>query len=1110
MSLRTESDGEVGYADRTLDYLERRPYVPVGLAMTAIMAVMLWIRLLPYDRFVRADGEVLFSGNDAWYHLREVSYTVRNWPSTIPFDPWTYFPYGTSTGQFGTLYDQLVATAALVVGLGSPNPELVAKTLLVAPAVFGALTAIPVYFLGKRLGGRAAGLFGAAILMLLPGTFLQRTLVGVSDHNGVEPFFQALAVLALVVAFAVAEREKPVWELVQAREVDSLRRPLLFAALAGVAVAMYMWVWPPGLLLIVITGIFLLLKMTSDVVGGDTPEPVGIVGAVAMTVTGLLLLVPIETLNPSPTRFSILQPLLAFAVAFGAVFLAALARFFEGRDTETTYYPAAVFGILFVLAGLLAVVTPEFFSLLLNNLLRIVGFSANAATRTIAEARPFLDPNRLQRFGNISRTEMIYREYGMAFFTAALAAIWLVIRPLVRDGETREYTYVGAGLATVLLIFLAPGLLSAIAGVVGGDPQVLGLAIVTALLVGAVVLARYDAEVLFVVVWAGFITAAAFTQVRFNYYLAVVVAVLNAFLLGELLRVLDLTGSVARARDNADALKAVAVVVVLVVALVPGMAVSLAASGSGGGGQGMQLTTPAHQTAKFHGPGAVTQWDGSLDWMSNNTPAVGEYGGADNAGELDYYGTYQEPADGNYDYPDGAYGVMSWWDYGHWITVEGDRIPNANPFQQGAVQAANYLLAPSESQAEDVLRSYENDAEGEGNQTRLVMVDWQMTTVGQKFGAPIVFYDAEENVGANDFYYPVLRQNQQGGASFGFWMHKQRYYDSQMVRLYQYHGSAMEPQPIVVDWETQTFQGQSYRVLPAGNGSQPVRTFDNMSAARAYVEQDGSAQVGGFGPYPEERVPALEHYRLVKSSESTAYDSRGFVNSLVGVQRSLGLPFQPQLFTQTTPSWVKTFERVPGATVEGSGAPANATVTATVQMNVPSSNSTFTYRQQTQADAQGNFEFTLPYSTTGYDQYGTEEGYTNTSVRATGPYFVASEPTVNESGYGVRYASNASVPEGQVVGAEDGPVTVELERDTRPPANAGNGSAGNASAGNATAGGAGNASTGNVTEAATNGSNASSLDGGAVTTGESSSAGTTGFVSVLTAGLAVLSTVWVV
>ncbi len=81
--------------------------------------VMLWIRLRSYDAFIR-EGTVFFSGNDAWYHLRQVEYTVRNWPATMPFDPWTEFPFGRTAGQFGTIYDQLVATAALVVGLGRP------------------------------------------------------------------------------------------------------------------------------------------------------------------------------------------------------------------------------------------------------------------------------------------------------------------------------------------------------------------------------------------------------------------------------------------------------------------------------------------------------------------------------------------------------------------------------------------------------------------------------------------------------------------------------------------------------------------------------------------------------------------------------------------------------------------------------------------------------------------------------------------------------------------------------------------------------------------------------------------------------------------------------
>jgi len=38
------------------------------------------------------------------------------------------------------------------------------------------------------------------------------------------------------------------------------------------------------------------------------------------------------------------------------------------------------------------------------------------------------------------------------------------------------------------------------------------------------------------------------------------------------------------------------------------------------------------------------------------------------------------------------YGVLSWWDYGHWITYVSRRVPVANPFQQGAVEAAAFFV----------------------------------------------------------------------------------------------------------------------------------------------------------------------------------------------------------------------------------------------------------------------------------------------------------------------------------------------------------------------------------------------------------------------------------
>jgi len=153
--------------------------------------------------------------------------------------------------------------------------------------------------------------------------------------------------------------------------------------------------------------------------------------------------------------------------------------------------------------------------------------------------------------------------------------------------------------------------------------QVIGLLIAAALLVGATFLVEYDAEELYFVVWAAFIGSAAFTQVRFNYYLAVIVAVGAAYfvqLAVDFLRLRSLSG----VRD-VEGWQAMGALVLVVIVLVPLVA----------------MATPVWAAGANTGPGSVTQWDGSLQWMNDETPTPGELEGADNPMEL--YGTYERP-----------------------------------------------------------------------------------------------------------------------------------------------------------------------------------------------------------------------------------------------------------------------------------------------------------------------------------------------------------------------------------------------------------------------------------------------------------------------------------
>jgi dolichyl-diphosphooligosaccharide--protein glycosyltransferase len=958
MSQQTEQvEDSTDTVERVLDSFEDWYHVPV---LAAAMAFMLWVRLQSVDNFTQ-NGEVFFDGNDPWYHYRQVQYTVNNWPATMPFDPLTHFPFGTSVGQFGTLFDQIVATVALIVGLGSPSEQTVAMTLLVAPAVFGALMVVPTYLIGKRLGGRPGGLFGVVVLALLPGTFLRRSLVGFADHNIAEPFFQAFAVLAMMVALTVAEREKPVYELLTDRDFAALRQPLGYSVLAGIATALYLWTWPPGVLLIGIFGVFFGLKLTADYLRGVSPDHLAFVGATSMAVTGVLLLVPLGTLDPSPTKFSPLQPLLAFAVAAGCVFMAWLGREWDDRDLSPALYPAAIAAIIAAGTGFVYVALPEFFGLVRRNVLRVVGFSTGAQTRTIGEAQPFLSRARPQL--GVEWYDVILQEYGLMLFTAAAAAVWLVWRTFRTDNHRAEY--------------------------------------------------------LLVLVWAAFITAAAFTQIRFNYYLAVPVAVLNAYLAKRILSLANLTSREALADVEGYQVMAVLFAILLITPVL----VFPATVGSTGN-PGFDKTRNAMSAGETN-PGDVTRWAGSLEWLANETPEEGNYGGANNADQLDYYGTYQQD-DGDFDYPNGAYGVMSWWDYGHWITVEGERIPNANPFQEGANPAARYLLAQSEGEANEVLRSMGDDSE----QTRYVMVDWKMAEPSSKFSAPTVFHD---NVSTSDFYrfvYTGINDRQQRQRML-FRMKTQQYYDSQVARLYLYHGSRVEPSPVVVDYDRISGASDQYVQTPSGPNATVVRRFQTMEQARQFVEEDGTAQIGGIGPFPSEPVPAMEHYRVVKQSEASGTSDRQYVRTLQSEMRALQQGgINPQQLFRTSPSWVKTFERVPGATVEGTG-PANATVTARVQMSPVGQNGTFVYRQQAETGPDGEFTMTLPYSSTGYENWGPEQGYTNVSVRATGPYEFQTNQQFEDGNLTFSNAS-ADVTEAQVIGESDETTTVELTEESIP------------------------------------------------------------------------------
>jgi asparagine N-glycosylation enzyme membrane subunit Stt3 len=432
---------------------------------------------------------------------------------------------------------------------------------------------------------------------------------------------------------------------------------------------------------------------------------------------------------------------------------------------------------------------------------------------------------------------------------------------------------------------------------------------------------------------------------------------------------------------------------------------------------------------------APVGWRDSLDWLSRNTPESGQHATTD-----------------------GDYGVLSWWEYSDRIANSGDRVPAASSAGQHT-EAAELLLAQDESEALDISTGF-----GDGTEIQYVMVDAAMTEVEESLGGLYpAMVDADPEFDRGEFYLGLSDESSRVGT-----VHRQPYYESLLVRLYHYHGSSAEHGRFLTRWEgepEQTESGDMVVQTPEGGVVGVVR-FTDDSEKPEEARSDPARQVGGIGAVPAADVPALERFRLVYDDRVPAVpgaggndralderdegegDAIGRLLDGFGRESSL-LEFaenrpledrqepQERLF-ETTPTFTKTFERVPGAVIQGSlpesaidhdqveFAPGDS-VGVSVPLDPPNGRE-FIYEQTGALDENLAFELRVPYATTGYDEYGPAEGYTDVGVRAVDPYTVETARTFDtEKSEFVWFGADVDIAEGQVVGAEDPTVTVELE-----------------------------------------------------------------------------------
>jgi oligosaccharyl transferase (archaeosortase A-associated) len=747
-----------------------------GILVALFFGIALYLRaVLPYDKVFVGDW-VKFTGVDAYFFMRIVDNLVHNFPHFMAFDPYQIYPGGSgfSSLQF---WPYLISAVTWLIGLGSPSQHTVDVVGVYFPAVLGALTTIPVYFIGKALFNRWVGVMAAGLVAILPGEFLGRSTLGYTDYHIAEALFTTITMLFLILAVKAGRDNQLTFGRLWHREWASITKPLIYSLIAGIFLGIYFITWAGALMFVFIIFVYLVVQFIFDHLKSRSTEYLCFVSTITFIVT-LLMFLPL-----SQDRMVLASLTIAIIIPIA---MAVLSYLMASHNIKPIIYPAAIIGLGLASFALFRIFSPSLYNAIVG---RFSIFTWPIST-TILEMQPLLLPN-----GTFSWS-LAWGNFTTSFF----------------------------------LIFISLGILLYL------------------------VIKRSETDKTLFVVWSLVMLAATLSMRRFAYYFSINVALLAAYLSWLILefsgfkklvvehtRVPEETKKKAKQKRGGGSSSAASrfgmglgVIVVFFLVFFPNI--------------GKAINTASQA---FFAP--TDAWCESLNWLKDNT--------SDPFGNPDfYYELHKSPPPGkNYDYPETAYGVTAWWDYGYWITRIGRRIPTSNPGTGHRGEAAIFT-AQDETSANEILDQWGS---------KYVIVDNAIAKViGGKFQALATLSGSSLDKFCGLYYQ--LQENTLKPVILFY----PEYYRSFVVRLYNFNGDNVIPKSsMVISYEVKaTSDGQSYKQVT------DVKAFGSYQEAQAYVtsQKSDNFRIISDNPYVSPvPLPALEHCKLIYSSKGSVMESGG-------------------------------------------------------------------------------------------------------------------------------------------------------------------------------------------------------------------------------------------
>jgi dolichyl-diphosphooligosaccharide--protein glycosyltransferase len=352
------------------------------------------------------------SGPDPYYNMRLVETTVQTgrFPYFSDNDPLLSYPIGRSGQRAPLLVMSAIGFSKLLTPFMS-EADALGYAMQFTPALFGALLVFPIYFIGKTVFGKKAGLVAAFLIAIIPIHISSGhgSAYALFDHDSFNLLLYFLTFLFLIKSI---------------KEKDSVRR-ILYALLAGIPLAALSMVWVEAQFLYTIITIYAVVQLIFDLFTNKVDEGFILSMTIALF-TGFFVSWPISFVS------GVLLDL-PFFLALGVAVFGGLCILFKRKQVPWVISYPLIAGIGVAVVGFLYVVYhyPSTFSVFtpLNNIANIIfgsGIYGNKVSLTIAEAGTY----------NISRTVM---SYGPALYWLAWAGFVLLIYQFVKQKGRRDY-----------------------------------------------------------------------------------------------------------------------------------------------------------------------------------------------------------------------------------------------------------------------------------------------------------------------------------------------------------------------------------------------------------------------------------------------------------------------------------------------------------------------------------------------------------------------------------------------------------------------------------------------------------------------------------------------